>query len=60
MREREKGEGESNGGRDTDGEENREGRRWGGGGVNFNRVKMRCGSCFTERAVDNYVNMMAA
>lgn len=63
MREREKGEGESDRGRDTDGEENREGRRWvggGRGGVNFNRVKMRCKSCFTERAVDNYANMMAA
>lgn len=60
-REREKGEGESDGGRDTDGEENREGRQWGwGGGVNFNRVKMGCKSCFTARAVDNYANMMAA
>lgn len=28
--------------------------------VKFNRVKMRCRRCFTERAVDNYVNMMAA
>lgn len=59
MREREKGEGASDGGRDTNGEKNTEGRQR-GEEVNFKRVKMRCTGCFTERTEDNYVNTMAA
>lgn len=56
--EREKGEGASDGGRDADGEENREGSR--GEEVNLKRVKMRCTGCFTERTEEDYINTTAA